>query len=337
MHRIPQTPEQRRLHQVIRDAKALKTYPDISWESTRWKILQYDRSRRAHNRDSRDVVFTRRKKRPSDPAVPFAAPYDDFAKAIIRTRASSRGVSSTSQQVMILTLRFLYEPLYRSRLSYPTRLTRRHFNVALEDARKECAEGSAYAIGHTLSEVVVFLNTHRLTQVRIHFKNPIPNPRTGDRLDPASQAVGLKKMPSTEALEVLAAISSHPLDDNEKVLLRIVDLLVVGGFRVGEALTLPRDSWVEQTALNARGDGDAVRTFCSGWSKPSAAPTAGGRNGDKPPGPGPVSSPAFNVFPRRRRRVQRPARASSALGVSVGRIGGTVGWTLFGFTSALPT
>ena len=80
MRRISQTPEQQRLREVIRAAKALSTYPDISWESSRWKILQYDRSRRAHNHDSRDVFFTRRRKRPADPPVLFAPPFDDFAK-----------------------------------------------------------------------------------------------------------------------------------------------------------------------------------------------------------------------------------------------------------------
>ena len=100
MYRNPQTPEQRRLRQVIRAAKALNTYPDISWEATRWEILQYERSRRAHNRDSRDLVFIRRREKGSaDPSVPFAAPYNDFAKAIIRTRASLRAVSSSSQQI----------------------------------------------------------------------------------------------------------------------------------------------------------------------------------------------------------------------------------------------
>lgn len=253
MSRITQTPEQQRLVKVVRAAKALNTYPDISWDSMRWKILQYDLSRRAHNRDARDLVFARRRKRPTDPVVPYAAPYDDFAKSLIRTRASLRGVGSASQQTMVLTLRFLYEPLHRSRLSDPTRLTRRHFHAALDDARRECAEGSTYAMGQNLSEVAVFLNTHQLTRVAIHFKNPIAYPRIGDRLDPASQAAGLRKLPSAEALEALAAISSHPLDENERVLLRIIDLLVVGGFRVGEALTLPRDCWVEETALDMRG------------------------------------------------------------------------------------
>ncbi len=253
MRRIMQTPEQQQLVKVIQAAKALNTYPDITWNSTRWRILPYDRSRRAHNRDSRDLVFARRRKKFSDPAVPFAPPYDDFAKAVIRTRASVRGVGASSQQMMILALRFLYEPLHQPGLSDPTQLTRRHFHLALVDARRECSEASAYGIGHTLFEVALFLNTHRLTRVRIHFKNPVARPCIGDRLDPVSQAEGLKKMPSAEALEALAAISSCPLDENEQVLLRVIDLLVAGGFRVGEALTLPQDCWVEETALDPQG------------------------------------------------------------------------------------
>ena len=139
MRRIIQTPEQQRLGEVIRAAKALSTYPDISWESSRWKILQYDRNRRAHNRDSRDVVFTRRRKKSRQIRLSLSPrPTTTLRKSIIRMRASLRGVSSASQQVMILALRFLYEPLHRSRLSDPTSLTRKHFHVALDDARREC-------------------------------------------------------------------------------------------------------------------------------------------------------------------------------------------------------
>ncbi len=252
MHRIAQTPEQRRLLKVIREAKGLKTYPDISWESNRWEIRRYDRSRRAHDHDTRDLRFTRRRKKLSDPAVPFAMPYDDFAKSIIRMRASLRGMSASSQQTMILALRFLYEALHRSRSSDPTRLVRRHFHLALEDVRRDCTAASAYNVGIYLSEIATFLNTYRLTRTRIHFQNAVPCPVKGDHLDPISQAAGLKKMPSSQVLEALAAISNDPLTDDECILLRIIDLLVVGGFRIGEVLTLPRDCWVEESALDKR-------------------------------------------------------------------------------------
>ena len=252
MRRISRTPEQQRLVGVIQEARELNTYPDVAWEAWRWEILQYERNRRAHDREPRSLLFTRRKAEQSDRAVPFASPYDDFAKAVIRMRASLPAVGASSQMMMILALRFLYEALQRSRLSDPTHLVRRHFHLAMEDMRRACTTQSAYSLGIHLSEIATFLNTHRLTRTRIHFHNPMACPLKGDHLDPASQA-GLKKMPSRETLEALAAISSDPLNDNERVLLRIIDLLVVGGFRVGEALTLPRDCWVEEPALDASG------------------------------------------------------------------------------------
>lgn len=253
MHAAPATDEQQRLLEVIRAAKELNTYHDVSWESWRWEVLQYDRNKRAHHGNSYALLFTRRRENRTDPAICFAPPYSDFAKAIIRIRASLRGVGASAQQGMILALRFLYEALHRSRLCDPTCLTRRHFHIALEDAHRECSEATTYSIGHSLSEIGEFLNRHQLTRIRIHFESAMRRPFHGDGTDAASQAAGLKKMPSQDALGVLAAMSSNPTDDNECVLLRIVDLLVVGGFRAGEALTLPRDCWVEETALDAQG------------------------------------------------------------------------------------
>lgn len=44
----------------------------------------------------------------------------------------------------------------------------------------------------------------------------------------------------------MAEISSSPKDENELIRIRVVDLLVVGGFRIGEVLTLPVNCWVEK-------------------------------------------------------------------------------------------
>ena len=68
---------------------------------------------------------------------------------------------------------------------------------------------------------------------------------------------GLLKMPSKRSLEALADISNTPLDDNERIILRMIDLLVIGGFRIGEVLRLPLDCWVETPALDNNGN---VRT-----------------------------------------------------------------------------
>ena len=254
MTRSGKTPEIRRLLGMVREAKKLGTYPDIVWESCCWETRQYDRNRRAHSRDRDRLLFAERRARRADPVVPFVSPYGDFAKALIRLRASNRAVGASRQAAMVRALQFLYATTQNSHdRSDPTRLTRRHFHLAMEEVQRQCSAGTAYNIGNALREVAEFLNAHQLSRTRIRFQNVVPRPITGDGLDSASQAEGLKKMPAAEVLEALAEISSQATDDDECIVLRIIDLLVVAGFRVGEVLTLPRDCWVEETALDPQG------------------------------------------------------------------------------------
>lgn len=251
--RSGRAPEVRRLLRVVRAAKELGTYPGIDWETCRWEIKQYDRNRRVHDGVRGSLLFATRRRR-SDPVTPFAARYADFAKALIRMRASNRAVGASRQQAMLTALRFLYETIRNPPdMGDPTRLARGHFQRAMEAIQDSCAPGTAYYLGSALREVAEFLNAHQLSRTRIHFQNPIARPSVGDGLDPASQAEGLRKMPAEEILETLADISSHASEDDECIVLRIVDLLVVAGFRVGEVLTLPRDCWVEESALNIPG------------------------------------------------------------------------------------
>jgi hypothetical protein len=254
MTRSPKTPELVRFLQVVREAKRLRTYPNIVWKSDRWEIKQYERNRRAHENDAGILLFTQRKNRRSDPAVPFPSLYGDFAKAVIRIRASNRPLGGSVQGAMLRALRFLYTTLQNpDDAGDPTRLTRRHFHRAMQEIQGQCAAGTSYYLGHLLGEVAEFLDLHHLTRTRIHFRFVAASPFKGDRLDPVSQAEGLRKMPSAEVLDALAEISSQADGDDECILLRIIDLLVVAGFRVGEVLTLPRDCWVEETALDPQG------------------------------------------------------------------------------------
>jgi hypothetical protein len=254
MIRNSKRPERLRLLRTVREAKGLGTYPEVVWESCRWEIKQYDRNRRAHQSGSCSLRFTQRRKRRTDPGVPFASIYGDFVKALIRMRASNRTLGTDNQDAMLRALQFLYDTLQNplDRCD-PTRLTRRHFHLAMERIQRQFAVGTAYNLGHKLREVAEFLNVHQLCRTRIRFQNVIARPLKGDRLDPVSQAEGMRKMPSAEVLNALADISSQATDDGECIVLRIIDLLVVGGFRVGEVLTLPRDCWVEETALDPQG------------------------------------------------------------------------------------
>jgi hypothetical protein len=242
-----------RLSVVIQEARGLTTYPEVAWDSWQWDVRRYDKNQRAHNANTGRLSFIRRRSTPSAPIVPFASDFADMAKAVIRTRASQRNVGAQTQTTMLIAFRFLYEKLLFSQTSDPTRLTRRHFQLALEHIRTECTEGSAYALANALSEIARFFDNHCLTPMRIRWQNPMKRPIIGDGLDAASQAAGIKRMPAPDALDFLATISSCPANDNERTLLRIVDLLVVAGFRIGEALTLPLACWVEQEVHDSNG------------------------------------------------------------------------------------
>lgn len=239
------------LEQIIERAKQLNTYPGIEWNAMSWDITDYGIPL-VHEKSRRTLYFTAIRDR-GNPHVPFEQPYGDFAKSIVRTRASARGLSSRGQAHIMIALRHLYETLKHTVKTDPTRLTRKHFRDALALAQKRTKGWTPFHVGRSLQEIAMWVDEHKIVRARINFRNPLPPPRRSDALDPESQAKGLEKMPSPRALEALADISNDPLDDNERILLRIIDLLAVGGFRIGEALRLPLDCWVEDAALDRNG------------------------------------------------------------------------------------
>ena len=111
MIRSRNAPEVRRLLRVIRAAKKLGVYPDVDWRACRWEIGRYDRNRRAHSGAAGSLLFAARRLRRADPLAPFASRYGDFAKALIRMRASNRAVGASRQLAIVRALRFLYETL----------------------------------------------------------------------------------------------------------------------------------------------------------------------------------------------------------------------------------
>jgi hypothetical protein len=245
------TEAQRRLRHVIEDAKSLHTYPSIRWDDFYWDLTEIE-PKRAHDKRRLNIYFTRRRGR-SDRYVPYEQPFADFAKAIIRTRASERNVGWKFQKNMTMAQQYLYEALLRTNSTEPTALTNQHFQNAITEVANTRAHKTAYGIGHLLEEIAEFINYHNITDVKISFSNPISHLGHGDGLDEESQAKGLEKMPSQSALQALGQASNNPLDDNERILLRTIDLLVVGNFRIGEALTIPLNCWVEEHKLEEDG------------------------------------------------------------------------------------
>lgn len=241
----PLAKEQARLNELVAEAKQINPYPNAVWDEFCWNIEGFG-NRRIHDKRVLKIYFTRVKKNNRDLYEPFKQPFSDFAKMLIVTSAAMRGVGYSAQKATIDALRYLYETLIAGGSTAPSDLLPRHFKAAAAVAAKRRDHSGAYTLSTNLQRIAYFLDEHLLTPAAMNFKNPITKPLTSDGPDEKSQQKGLNKMPSSEALVALAAASNAPLDDDEKILLRTIDLLVAGGFRVGEVLSLPLNCWVEE-------------------------------------------------------------------------------------------
>jgi hypothetical protein len=248
------TKEQERLQALIEEAKALHTYPNINWSDSAWDVTDFVHTR-GHQRGRIKFMFERLSSTKGRRSfVPFESLFSDLAKTLIRMSASQRGLNFQTQLAMITALRFLYEALNRTGTVDPTKLLRKHFYSAVAHMQEVLAYGSAYMLGHKLKQIAVWVSDNKICRVRINFKNPLACPWIPfPKLDAESQSRELEKMPSPSALKALAMISNSPENESEHIIIRIVDLHVACGFRIGEGLTLPVDCWVEELALDERG------------------------------------------------------------------------------------
>lgn len=254
------------LRAYIEKAKRLSVFPDIIWDDPMWELRDDDPSvqQRAHKPNPKRLHFTTIESVKSRVGTtPLPAPYQDFVKAMLRRRASQRQQVVNLHQRFIAGCRYLEKALRdETGESDPAMLTCRYFQIAQAAISRTLEQSTAYRVAGVLTEISEIIDSNRLTEARIGYRSTLKRPRTGDGLDEASQEKGLRKMPSQEALTALADASNNPLDDNECVLLRHIDLLAATGFRVGEALTLPLDCWVEEAKIGS--DGKAVRDPATG-------------------------------------------------------------------------
>jgi hypothetical protein len=233
----------------IEEAKALAldAYPHIRWDDFCWTATSFE-TKRAHDKRELNLYFTRNRANRNVPYEPFEQPFADFAKATVCLLTAERGIGHKYQKQCITAFRFLYEAMLGWSTVDPALLTRGHFQAAAIAAHNAYSHRAAYTIGALLEQISQLVDEHEIARLRIVFVNPIGHPPHADGLDEESQAKGMLKLPSKIALENLALASNAPLDDGERILLRVIDLLVVGGFRIGEALTLPVNCWVEEVA-----------------------------------------------------------------------------------------
>lgn len=247
--------EHERLRKLVEHAKELPVYPCVDWDDPVWDLTSYQR-RRGHKNCAWRLKFLQRcsKRVALDKRASFAQDFSDFCKCIIKIKQQKRNISIDPHQKMVDSLAVLYEIMRHSEVACdPTMLKKKHFKAAEEVLLKEYKLTTAYRMARALQEAAAFLDKHRLTPIKVGYRSSIKKPRAGDLRDQKGQDEGVQKMPSEEVFEALAEISNAPIDEGELIRIRVIDLLVIGGFRIGEVLSLPVNCWVEKPQFTDSG------------------------------------------------------------------------------------
>ncbi len=238
----------------IEFAKRSHALGEVNWDAVEWKLEPGGavmKKQRSHKSYGSSLVFTTREtsgrgqmRVPASQRVSIPPPYVDFAKADVRVSAEASNLSISVLRRRITAHQFLEQALREhGGDSDPTRLSIRAFEAAEDSLRIEQAPSTAYKVSQFLVQISRLVDERRLTAVPTGYSTRLKRPLDGDELTEEGQAEGMKKMISPEALDKLADIFAHPLDDYERLIISIVGLFVVGGFRAGEVLSLPVDCW----------------------------------------------------------------------------------------------
>ncbi|SOB57938.1 conserved protein of unknown function [Pseudodesulfovibrio profundus] len=248
--------ERERLLGLIDRAKELPVYPRVNWDDSVWDITEYQKRKGHKGRAWRLKFLQKAQKRVAlDRRVSFASDFSNFCKCLVKIKQQQKNISFDPHQRMLDSLAVLYEILRASNTDCdPTYLNKKHFKLAEDVLLREYKQTTAYRMANSLQEVAKFIDEHRLTPLRIGYHSTIKKERVGDLRDQIGQAKGMEKMPSEEVFEALAEISNTPLDDEELIRIRIIDLLVVGGFRIGEVLSLPVNCWISKPQFSKDGN-----------------------------------------------------------------------------------
>ncbi|SMF20790.1 hypothetical protein [Desulfovibrio gilichinskyi] len=247
--------ERERLLLLIENAKFLPVYPDVNWNEHVWDVTQYEKTKGHKNRAFRLKFLQRHSSRVAlDKRIPFKSDFAEWCKCMIKMKQMKSNITFNQHQVKLNSMGILHDILSINDANCdPTLLNKKNFKAVEEVLIKDFEQTTAYRMSKTLEEVSDFLDHHRLTRVKIRYKSQIKRPKSGDLRSKEGQKRGWSKIPSEEIFEALAEISNNTIDKNELILIRIVDLLVVGGFRIGEVLSLPVKCWVSKPQFSDSG------------------------------------------------------------------------------------
>lgn len=228
-----------------------------SWESPKWSLAKWTQGR-SHHTTFLNLHFTLHAR--AREATPIPMPYSDVLKASLLLYWSRTRCDGAALAKLIMFWRILVRNMINDRCESFSDLTIGLIDDSI-DREKNRGRSETWLISFVGSLRVLAreIDHWRLTPEPLNFQRSMPTQsRTAvsdhRRLIEEGGREGAHKLPALRALETYAKkISNHPIDDDERVILRVIDLLIVLGLRLGEILTLPLDCWVEESIADENG------------------------------------------------------------------------------------
>ncbi|MFJ3046781.1 hypothetical protein ACIPEN_13205 [Herbaspirillum chlorophenolicum] len=249
-----------RLHEFIELEKQhlAQAAPDINWSHECWSTKNWLLNR------SKDQTLLFREISPAGKSrkknMPLPADFADFCKAIVVHFQRTRGLSHMGVRVYLFDLRRVFNCFRKQGYVSPIPFLRWHFEETAQAMKEENYSG-IYDACTRLQAISELIDKKQITKSPIGFQHGLtPNNRYlryVPLIDPAREEKIRKdseKLPSREALEAYAQCTNNPLNDDEEILLRTIDLLIVMGQRGNEIACLPLDCWVEHFLKDANGN-----------------------------------------------------------------------------------
>lgn len=174
------------------------------------------------------------------------SPFAEFVKAALRLQEDS-GPKMYSRHIHTISVcRALHDAL--SEVGFdPCRALPRHFDLALKSLTQRATASSAFQAGAALARVASWIDQHGIGRVRLGWKNPLKmDDSKGSRISVEAAAARAKKLPPQRALDVLPEISQLVSGDADVLRMRVIELLICGGWRINEVLGLPADCEVPE-------------------------------------------------------------------------------------------
>jgi hypothetical protein len=253
------TPADRLQHQIAKAKNQPLTALDFKdWNQRSWRVVTRQAASDRHRRVLHFTVDPVPSKGAADQAVPFPEPFGSFARLIIWGVAASRlDVGSFSPfRFTLAALRELHARLASERPD-PADLEARHFHEAEMHVAATRKGVAAVNVACKLETIVAAVNRLGLARTRIDWERTLRTPLEDDDQDFEGRANKRReaKLMSDEAVVAWARLSITPGTNTfDTIRQRLVDLMMCGGFRVGEACTLPLDTLYREVQEDENGD-----------------------------------------------------------------------------------